>query len=66
MASVQELEKAVASLHEPEYSEFRQWFLDNDWERWDRQIAEDSKTGRLDFLAEEAAEAKSADNLRAL
>lgn len=66
MANVQELERAVASLQGREYSEFRQWFLDNDGELWDRQIEEDSKAGRLDFLAQEAAEAKSAGNLRAL
>ena len=66
MADVQELEKAVASLPEQEYVEFRRWFLDNDWQLWDNQIEEDSKAGRLNFLINEAAEATSSGKLRAL
>ena len=58
MARIQELEKAVSSLPENEYKQFRQWFLDQDWKKWDRQIEDDSRDGKLDFLLEEADEAK--------
>lgn len=32
----------------------RQWFAERDWAAWDREVEEDAKSGRLDFLAEEA------------
>ena len=38
MAKLEELELAIASLSEEEYREFRRWFLERDWEKWDRQI----------------------------
>ncbi|MCX5859845.1 MAG: hypothetical protein NT056_08130 [Proteobacteria bacterium] len=53
-------------MPEKEYSQFRQWFLERDWERWDRQIDADSASGRLDFLAREAREAKKDGKLRNL
>lgn len=58
MTRVQELENVVASLPKEEYREFRHWFLDRDWDEWDRQIAEDAEAGKLDFLVKEALEAK--------
>lgn len=57
---------AVASLPEEEYCEFRRWFQERDWEKWDRQIEEDSRAGRLDFLAKEALEAKKEGKLKKL
>jgi len=64
MTKVEELEMAVASLPEDQYSEFRRWFLERDWENWDRQIEEDSKAGKLDFLVKEALEAKRTGKLK--
>jgi hypothetical protein len=64
MSKVGELEKVVASLTPEEYREFRQWFLEQDWELWDRQIEEDSRAGRLDFLVREALEAKEQGRLK--
>ncbi len=66
MRSIQDLEKAVLSLPENEYKKFRQWFFDQDWEKWDRQIEEDSRAGKLDFLLEEAKKAKGKRRLRDL
>ena len=66
MPSIQELENAVSSLRGDEYSQFRRWFLDQDWKMWDRQIEEDSRDGKLDFLVEEAKEAKKNNSLRNL
>ncbi|MEW6265365.1 MAG: hypothetical protein AB1641_19990 [Thermodesulfobacteriota bacterium] len=66
MTRVEELEAAVASLPREEYSQFRRWFLDRDWEKWDQEIEEDAKAGRLDFLIREAAEAKKVKKLRDL
>ncbi|MBI4641283.1 MAG: hypothetical protein HY731_11345 [Candidatus Tectomicrobia bacterium] len=50
MTKVEELERAVASLSAEEYGEFRRWFLESDWAKWDEQIEEDSRAGKLDFL----------------
>jgi hypothetical protein len=57
MNGLKEIETAVESLSAEEYSRFRQWFLDRNWERWDRQIESDSASGKLDFLIREARKA---------
>ena len=64
MTKVEELEMEVDSLSQEEYSRFRRWFLNRDWEKWDQEIEEDSNAGRLDFLVREAAQAKDKNNLR--
>jgi hypothetical protein len=66
MTKVEELERAVASLTAEEYREFRRWFLERDSEQWDRQIEEDSRAGKLDFLVKEAFEAKQQGKLEEL
>jgi len=58
MFNVEELETAVDSLPEGEFRRFRRWFLEKDWRKWDEEIEEDSRTGALDFLIEEAYEEK--------
>jgi hypothetical protein len=66
MTTVEELETAVDSLTQEDYIRFRRWFLDRDWEKWDREIEGDSEAGRLDFLVREAAEARDREKLRDL
>ena len=66
MTKLEELEMAIVSLSEEEYREFRRWFLEKDWENWDRQIEEDSKAGKLNFLVTEALEAKKRGYLKDL
>ena len=66
MTRVEELETAVDSLPEKEYSHFRRWFLERDWDKWDQQIAEDSMAGKLDILAQEANEAKNNNKITKL
>jgi len=63
MTRVEELEMAVDSLTPAEYSRFRRWFLDRDWEKWDQEIEEDAEAGRLDFLVREAAKARNSRKL---
>ena len=66
MTKIEKLEHAIASLPIEEYRQFRAWFLERDWEGWDRQIEADSATGKLDFLAAEAEEEKRKRKLRSL
>ncbi len=66
MIEVQEIQIAIESLSPEDYTRLRQWFADRDWERWDAQIATDSVAGKLDFLVEEALEAKNKGRLKDL
>ena len=66
MTTVTELQKAILGLSESEYAELRQWLLDEDWERWEREFDEDVKAGKLDALAAEALEAKARGELKDL
>lgn len=66
MAGLEELERETANLAEEDYRRLRSWFLERDWERWDTKIIEDSRAGKLDFLVNEAFEAKKEDKLRDL
>lgn len=54
LTRIEELEQAVESLPVEEYRRFRAWFLEHDWVEWDRQIEQDSESGKLDFLVREA------------
>jgi len=63
---MEEIKNAVVSLPLHEYRQFRDWFLERDWAQWDQQIHADSKSGKLDFLVEEAMDEKSRGKLRDL
>ena len=66
MAKLKELETAITTLPDDEYRQFRRWFLERDWEVWDKEIEEDSKAGRLNFLVQEALDAKKEQKLKEL
>ncbi len=66
MSKVEELEKAIDALAEEEYIQLRKWFSEKDWQKWDRQLEADARSGKLDFLAQEAFEAKKKNKLREL
>ena len=64
--NVNAIKKAIESLSEEDYGQLRRWFADRDWEKWDTQIEEDSKSGKLDFLLKEAFEEKQQGKLKDL
>ena len=66
MMRMEEIKNAVVSLPVDEYRRFRHWFLERDWEQWDKQIQVDSDSGKLDFLVKEAMDEKSGGKLRDL
>lgn len=66
MSKVQRIQTEIESLSDEEYSKLRKWFSERDWEKWDRQIDEDSGSGKLDFLIKEALDEKSKGNLKEL
>jgi hypothetical protein len=54
MTKVEALEHEVEKLTPEELAAFREWFLEHDWQAWDRQIERDAAAGKLDELAAEA------------
>lgn len=63
MVTVEEIKSAIELLPDNDYARLRNWIVEKDWEIWDQKIKEDSKEGRLDFLINEALEAKEKGNL---
>ena len=57
MSKVEALEEEIQKLSPEEFAELRDWLLERDWEKWDRQIENDAASGRLDRIFEEAREA---------
>ena len=66
MSTITEIQRAILALPEADYLQFRQWFNELDWAKWDRQIEADSENGELDFLIAEAREAKEKGALKDL
>jgi hypothetical protein len=57
MTKLESIEREVEKLTAEELAAFRAWFVERDWEAWDREIEKDSAEGRLDrFSAEALAE----------
>ena len=64
--SIDALKKAIETLPDEDYAKLRKWFSEKDWRKWDKEIAADSRAGKLDFLVKEAFESKSKGKLRDL
>jgi hypothetical protein len=64
--SIDAIKKAIETLPDEDYVQLRKWFSEKDWRKWDKQIAADSRAGKLDFLVKEASEAKRKGKLREL
>ena len=54
MDRVEEIEAAINNLPAEEFRRIARWFSERDQSLWDRQLDDDSLTGRVDFLFEEA------------
>jgi hypothetical protein len=66
MSKVEENKAAIEALPEDEYVQLRKWFSEKDWQKWDKEVEEDSEAGRLDFLIKEALEEKESGKLKDL
>ena len=66
MSRVESIQSSILSLSPEEYAQLRQWFVERDWEQWDKQIEEDSASGKLDFLVAEAMAEKTKGSLQEL
>lgn len=54
MSSVSEIESAIRELPTEEFWKLADWFDELRSQAWDRQIDDDARTGKLDFLFAEA------------
>ena len=54
----------IESLSADEFSQLRDWVIERDWEKWDKEIQEDAEAGKLEFLRKEAREEKNSDSLK--
>ncbi|HAN75960.1 MAG TPA: hypothetical protein DCQ63_18060 [Planktothrix sp. UBA8402] len=54
MSNLEQIEAAILSLPSSEFEQLRLWFLDLDYEHWDKQIEQDIEDGKLEALAQEA------------
>ncbi|HBC86098.1 MAG TPA: hypothetical protein DCZ94_04000 [Lentisphaeria bacterium] len=66
MNKIEDIKSAINSLPKRDFVRLRQWFSEKDWTAWDKQIEEDSKSGKLDFLVAEAISDKRKGKLRDL
>ena len=66
MSNITEIQQAILALSEADYVQLRQWLSELDSEKWDRQIEVDSEDGKLDFLIDEAFEAKEKGTFKEL
>lgn len=57
MTKVEQLEQQIQELSPSEFAELRSWLLERDWEEWDKQIEQDSASGKLDRIFAAAHEA---------
>lgn len=54
MRKVQQIEQQIRELSEGEFSELREWLLEQDWKAWDAQVESDVRSGKLDEVIAEA------------
>ncbi|MBI5207527.1 MAG: hypothetical protein HY934_07020 [Candidatus Firestonebacteria bacterium] len=54
MNTVKEIEKAITMLPKYDFSILREWFDEFEAKKWDEQIENDVKSGKLDKLAKKA------------
>jgi len=64
MPKVEEIVSSIESLPKEEFGRLRDWFYERDWERWDRQIEEDSGSEKLDSLVKEVLDEKAGGRLK--
>ena len=66
MTQVEILEKNIAELDDDSFAKLREWFIEFDQTRWDKQLEADSNAGKLDFLINAALAEHQAGKTRDL
>ena len=65
MLTIEEIQQAIVSLSSEDRDRLHEWMIECEdaWDDWDRQIAADSRAGRLDHLVADALEEKESGTL---
>ena len=66
MTDVEKIEQEIRRLDDEAFAQLRQWFIEYDHARWDRQIEADAAAGKLDSVAAEALAEHRAGKTRPL
>ena len=66
MTTIESLEQQIQKLRPKELAKFRDWFIEYEWEAWDRQLERDVKAGKLDKLGKRALADHMAGNTKPL
>jgi len=66
MPQIEQIISSIEALPEKEFERLRNWVIERDWEKWDKQIESDSVNGKLDFLIAEAVNGKQKGRLKSL
>ena len=66
MRKIEHIEQQIRELSPGEFSELRDWVLNQDWKSWDAQIELDARSGKLDELLAEAQADYAAGRTRLL
>ena len=64
MRTANEIQMEIETLPQQEYIKLVKWFSTRDWKAWDQELIKDSQSGKLDFLLEEAMDAKKNGQLK--
>jgi hypothetical protein len=66
MRKVEQIEQQIRELSAGEFSELREWVLEQDWKVWDAQVESDVRSGKLDKVIAEADADYKAERTRPL
>ena len=64
--TVEQIEAAILKLPPDEFQKLREWFLELENQRWDKQLEKDIANGKLEDLATEAITDFEAGRYRAI
>ncbi len=62
MGKIENIERQIEGLSPQELAQFRAWFLEFDWEAWDRQLEADIRASKLDPVVQKARGGHAAGN----
>lgn len=66
MRTANEIQMEIEALPQQEYIKLAKWFSEQDWKVWDQELIKDSQEGKLDFLLDEAIDAKKSGQLKSI
>jgi hypothetical protein len=54
ISDITHIKQTISALDNDSFAQLREWFIEFDNARWDKQIEADSNSGKLDFLIDAA------------